>query len=222
MLLQLADSGQSRPPAPARRRPLSALHPEPATGFRPQDDLSCFFQPTIQTRPAKKRLVHAEHEILIFLYIKCLSPTPEAPTAAAMLPFFLPYGFWTRQGFAHDYMAAYHHAYTVGFVSMMIVGVASRVVPILAGLDASRLSRLWGPFLLLNIGCIGRVSLQITADWFPQVAFPLVGLTGFLEVAALSWWGIELWRVMNIAANRPKLLVTSVQPARPQLISIAN
>ena len=27
-------------------RPLSALHPEPATGFRPQDDLSCFFQPT--------------------------------------------------------------------------------------------------------------------------------------------------------------------------------
>ena len=119
-------------------------------------------------------------------------------------------------------MAAYHHAYTVGFVSMMIVGVASRVVPILAGLDASRLSRLWGPFLLLNIGCIGRVSLQITADWFPQVAFPLVGLTGFLEVAALSWWGIELWRIMNIAANRPKLLVTSVQPARPQLISIAN
>ncbi len=142
--------------------------------------------------------------------------------AAAMLPFFLPYGFWTRQGFAHDYMAAYHHAYTVGFVSMMIVGIASRVVPILAGLGASRLSRLWGPFLLLNIGCIGRVSLQITADWFPQVAFPLVGLTGFLEVAALSWWGIELWRVMNIAANRPKLLVTPVQPARPQLISIAN
>jgi len=96
--------------------------------------------------------------------------------AAAMLPFFLPYGFWTRQGFAHDYMAAYHHAYTVGFVSMMIVGVAARVVPILAGLDASRLSRLWGPFLLLNIGCIGRVSL----------------------------------------------LVAPAQPARPQLISIAN
>ncbi len=142
--------------------------------------------------------------------------------AATMLPFFLPYGLLTGQGFAHNYMAAYHHAYTVGFISMMIVGVASRVVPILAGLDASRLSRLWGPFLLLNIGCIGRVSLQITADWLPQVAFPLVGLTGFLEVAALSWWGIELWRIMSIAAKRPKLFVTPAQPARSQLISIAN
>src|ERR1019366_502605 len=86
MLLQLADSGQSRPPAPARRRPLSALHPEPATGFRPQDDLSCFFQPTIQTRPAKKRLVHAEHEILIFLYIKRKGGTAEAKATCTLVP----------------------------------------------------------------------------------------------------------------------------------------
>jgi len=32
----------------------------------------------------------------------------------------------------------------------------------------------------------------------PAVAFPLVGLTGFVEFAALLWWGVELWRTMNI------------------------
>jgi hypothetical protein len=32
----------------------------------------------------------------------------------------------------------------------MILGVASRVVPILAGVDSSRVSSLWGPFILLN------------------------------------------------------------------------
>src|SRR5664279_5575257 len=41
--------------------------------FRPQDDLGCFFWPTMPTRLAKKRLVHAEHEVLIFLYVKWAS-----------------------------------------------------------------------------------------------------------------------------------------------------
>ena len=37
--------------------------------------------------------------------------------------------------FAHTYMGSHRHAFTVGFISMMILGVSSRVVPILAGID---------------------------------------------------------------------------------------
>ncbi len=119
--------------------------------------------------------------------------------AMAMLPFFPVYGILTGQSFAHSYLGAYRHAFTVGFITLLIMGVASRVTPILAGLDSSRMSSLWGPFALLNLGCAGRVTLQILTDFFPTVAYPLVGLTGFLEFAALTWWGIELWHTMNVA-----------------------
>ena len=41
----------------------------------------------------------------------------------------------------------------------------------------------------------------------PSVAFPLVGLTGFIEFTTLLWWGVELWRTMNVAkTSRVKLL----------------
>lgn len=122
--------------------------------------------------------------------------------AMAMLPFFPVYGILTGQYFAHSYLGAYRHAFTVGFISMLIMGVASRVTPILAGLDASRMSALWGPFVLLNLGNTGRVALQILTDFFPAVAYPLVGLTGFLELAALAWWGAEMWRTMNASKRR--------------------
>jgi hypothetical protein len=131
--------------------------------------------------------------------------------AMAMLPFLIVYGVLTHQGFSHTFMGSHRHAYTVGFVSMMILGVASRVVPILAGVDSKRVSRLWGPFILLNLGCAGRVLLQVLTDFLPATAFPLVGLTGFIEVVALAWWGVELWRTMNLArTQRPKLLGASL------------
>jgi len=90
---------------------------------------------------------------------------------------------------------------------MMILGVSSRVVPILAGMDAKRMNSLWAPFLLFNGGCTGRVLLPVLTDFVPGIAYPLVGFTGFIELAALLWWGIELWRTMNVASrNRAKPL----------------
>ena len=134
--------------------------------------------------------------------------------AMGMLPFFPLYGVFTHQFFAHAYMGSYRHAYTVGFVSLMIMGVAGRVVPILAGVDSKRISGLWGPFILINAGCAGRVVLQIFSDFVPTAAYPLLGLTGFIEVAALAWWGVELWHTMNLAkVYRPKLLGLPVAPA---------
>jgi NnrS protein len=136
--------------------------------------------------------------------------------SAFMMPLFPLYGFLTHQLFAHSYMGAQRHALTVGFITMMILGVAARVVPILAGVDASRLSSLWWPFVLINVGNSGRVVLQVLTDFVPTVAYPLVGLTGFLEVTALAWWGIGLWRLMNQAkTSRPQMM-------SPSLVSISR
>ncbi|HEV2401355.1 MAG TPA: NnrS family protein [Candidatus Sulfotelmatobacter sp.] len=136
--------------------------------------------------------------------------------SCAMMPFFPLYGALTHQVFAHTYMGSHRHAFTVGFISMMILGVSSRVVPILVGIDATRMNSLWAPFLLFNVGCAGRVLLQVLTDFVPNVAYPLVGVTGFIELTALLWWGIELWRTMNVAkTHRTKLLtVPFPQPAR--------
>jgi len=125
----------------------------------------------------------------------------------AMMPLFTVYGALTHQVFSHAYWGAHRHAFTVGFVSLMIVGVASRVVPILAGADSGRVGSLWGPFVLLNVGCAARVFFQILTDFVPGVAYPLIGASGFMEFTALAWWGIGLWRIMNLAGtHRPSLL----------------
>ena len=132
--------------------------------------------------------------------------------ACGMMPFFPFYGALTHQVFAHTYMGSHRHAFTVGFVSMMILGVSSRVVPILAGIDAKRMNSLWAPFLLFNVGCTGRVLLQILTDFVPSVAYPLIGFTGFIELIALVWWGIELWRTMNVARTSPTTLLRAPFP----------
>ncbi len=127
--------------------------------------------------------------------------------SSAMMPLFPLYGAITHQVFAHTYMGSHRHAFTVGFISLMIMGVSGRIVPILAGMDSKQMGSLWLPFVLINIGCAGRVALQVLTDFVPSIAFPLVGFTGFIEFAALLWWGIELWRTMNFAkTNRAKLL----------------
>jgi hypothetical protein len=101
-----------------------------------------------------------------------------------------------RIGFSHAYYGAVRHAITVGFISMMIVGVAAKVVPTLNGVDVHRLSSLWAPFLLLNAGCAMRVVAQMSTDLTPA-AFPIAGASGLLEVTGLALWGIHLWGIMS-------------------------
>lgn len=131
--------------------------------------------------------------------------------AAFMLPLFPLYSAFTHQLFAHSWIGSYRHAFTVGFISMMILGVSSRVVPILAGIEGAKLTSLWGPFMLINLGNGGRVLLQVLTDWSPRTAYSLVGFTGFIEVIGLAWWGIHLWQVMNLAkTHRPQAITVNV------------
>jgi hypothetical protein len=113
-----------------------------------------------------------------------------------VLPLFAAGGDAAAAGFSHAYYGAVRHAVTVGFVSLMIVGVAAKVVPTLNGIDGRRLSGLWGPFVLLNLGCALRVSAQTLTD-FTTVAFPVAGVSGLLEVSGLAWWGLHLIAVMR-------------------------
>lgn len=106
------------------------------------------------------------------------------------------YQWFAGVPFSHAYYGGIRHAITVGFISMMIMGMAAKVVPTLNGVDPRGLRALWGPFVLINLGCFLRVSLQTLTDWH-EGFFALVGISGMLEVTALAWWGAGLIGIMR-------------------------
>jgi len=117
------------------------------------------------------------------------------PVSLAMVLLMPGYLRLTGLPFSHAYYGATRHAITVGFISLMIMGMAAKVVPTLGGIDPRTLPALWGPFLLVNAGCFLRVSTQILTDWHPA-AFAVIGVSGTLEVASLAWWGLGLARII--------------------------
>jgi hypothetical protein len=114
----------------------------------------------------------------------------------AMLLLLPAYQTLSGVPFSHAYYGATRHAITVGFVSLMIMGVAAKVVPMLSGVDARTLTSLRGPFVLVNVGCFLRVTTQALTDWSPKF-FAVVGVSGVLEVIGLAWWGLGLIAVMR-------------------------
>ncbi len=116
---------------------------------------------------------------------------------------------------SHAYAGAVRHAITVGFLSLMILGVASKVVPTLCGVDSRKLDPLVAPFLLVNMGCAMRVGFQVMTDFRPEFAFPVAGVSGLLEVGGIGLWGIGLWRVMSQAkANQTAPAAPSEKPRK--------
>jgi hypothetical protein len=132
-----------------------------------------------------------------------------------LLRAFAPESDAAQLGFSHAYYGAIRHAITVGFVSLMIVGVAAKVVPTLKGIDVRGLNALWLPFVLINTGCAMRVGFQTLTD-FTNVAFPIAGVSGILEVSGLTVWGIHLWALMN---GRIRVAASETAPRRISLIA---
>ena len=114
-------------------------------------------------------------------------------------------------GFSHAYYGAVRHAITVGFISLMILGMAGKVVPTLNGVDLRRLRKLWLPFALVNTGCLLRVVFQIGTD-FREAAYPIAGISGLFEVTGIAIWGVHLWRIMN--GWKPAERAAAERPAR--------
>jgi len=126
--------------------------------------------------------------------------------ATAMLAFTPIYNFafympltGSNVPFSHAYFGAYRHALTVGFITLMIVGVSSKVAPTLSGVDVRRARSLWPTFVLLNLGNLTRVTFQIATD-YSTTAYRIMGISGFIEVVALSLWAHEL--LANMRAGK--------------------
>jgi hypothetical protein len=113
--------------------------------------------------------------------------------------------------FSHAFFGAYRHALTVGFIMMMIVGVSSKVVPTLSGVDIRRTTNLWPTFVLLNVGNALRVSTEIATDFTPA-AYGVMGFSGFIEVIGLGLWAFELVRNMRYGKRLEKVTERETVP----------
>ncbi|MEO6810500.1 MAG: DUF1858 domain-containing protein [Isosphaeraceae bacterium] len=134
----------------------------------------------------------------------------------AMLLFLPIYLVLSQVPFSHAYYGATRHAITVGFVSLMIMGMGAKVVPTLKGIAPAGLSNLWGPFALVNLGCTLRVTTQVLTDWTNH-AYTILGVSGMLEVIGLTWWGVALIRIMLMDVDATPV-VSINQGARPSRI----
>jgi hypothetical protein len=102
--------------------------------------------------------------------------------------------------FSHAWFGGYRHAFTVGFISLMILGVSSKIVPVLGGLSLSQVGTLRATFWLVNIGNAMRVVFQILTDSYSW-AYPVMAASAWIEVTGLAIWALDLWRAMG---RRPR------------------
>ncbi|TVM00727.1 MAG: hypothetical protein CV087_13135 [Candidatus Brocadia sp. WS118] len=105
-------------------------------------------------------------------------------------------------GYDSDMQRRFHgslnHAVTVGFITMMIIGYASKMIPTFKGIDMYSLKLSNLTFILINTGCFLRVFSQILVGINGKPLFyAIMGTSGWFEVAALGIFGYNLWKTMN-------------------------
>ncbi len=95
---------------------------------------------------------------------------------------------------------AYRHAITVGFITAMMMGVASRIVPVFRGVPLQGVGLLNAAFWMLNAGCAIRVLFQGIAG-FRGAPFTLVSsASAYLEIPAIALFSLVLWRTLDARA----------------------
>jgi hypothetical protein len=118
-------------------------------------------------------------------------------------------------GFDTDVYRKFHgslnHAVTVGFVSMMMIGYASKMIPTFKGINMHSIKLSDMTFILLNTGCFLRVFSQIlvgTSGGKP-VFYAVCGMSGWFETAALGMFCYNLWKTMNTTEERTPAVTVS-------------
>lgn len=113
-----------------------------------------------------------------------------------LLMLFEPIYIAAIQGtFGHGYHAGLRHAYTIGFMTMMIVAVSIKVVPNLNGVNPAGLKGLWSVFVLLNLALVWRVAGEIAGDFNQALLAGIYG-SGVMVGVALLIWAAHLARLM--------------------------
>jgi len=129
--------------------------------------------------------------------------------AATMTAAYALYQVATGLPVPHSLVGAYRHALTVGFISMIIIGMAARIIPVFTGVRLYSELMLLGTFVLLNLGNGLRVITQPLADLVGGAAFAFMGVSGFIEVTGLALFVYNLWRTIDAPVEEEIPMPTS-------------
>ncbi|MBX3023952.1 NnrS family protein [bacterium] len=104
------------------------------------------------------------------------------------------------------------HAFTVGFLTQMIVGVALRILPALSG--AALWSGAWrdATFWLLNAAVALRALQVVVALGGPPALWPATAVSGMLGVAALVAFTVNLAMTLRGAGAPPVAALHQLRP----------
>ncbi|MHB9090838.1 MAG: iron-sulfur cluster assembly protein, partial [Chloroflexota bacterium] len=127
--------------------------------------------------------------------------------AASLAAAYAFYQALTGSAVPHSLVGAYRHALTVGFISLIIMGMASRIVPVFTGVRLHNDLWLLATFVLVNLGNTLRVVSQPLADLVGGPSFVVMGVSGFIEVTGLALFVVNLWRTIDSP------VVEAVEPA---------
>jgi hypothetical protein len=95
----------------------------------------------------------------------------------------------------HAVTGALRHAFTVGFVVTLILGVAQRLIPVLEHTPLA-MPRLVAPtFYLIATGNLVRVASELAAAWSTS-AFRVMPLSALLELGALTLFSVNIVRTI--------------------------
>jgi hypothetical protein len=99
----------------------------------------------------------------------------------------------------HALGGASRHALTVGFVSLMMVGVAWRILPIFSGAERPHPALIPTVFGLLVAGNAIRVTGQMAAGIWGGPWYAFMGLSGWLETLGVTFFALDVLRLMGPA-----------------------
>jgi hypothetical protein len=97
----------------------------------------------------------------------------------------------------HELTGSYRHAITVGFITAMIMGVASRVVPVFRGVPLQGVGRINAAFWLLNTGCAIRVVFQGIAGFLGAPFTLISSSSAYLEIPAIALFSVAIWKTLD-------------------------
>ncbi len=103
-----------------------------------------------------------------------------------------------RSPLPHSFIDAYRHALAMGFVTMMIFGLAQRVLPVWEGKRIYSTLLVTWVFLLVTVGNVMRVLFQSLGGSVGRTGHFLSSTGGSLELAAFAIFAVNIWRTLGL------------------------
>ena len=90
---------------------------------------------------------------------------------------------------------ASRHAFTVGFIAVMVLSVGSRILPAFAGMRLLWCPRLmFAALALLSLGCVLRVSCEVLAyQDYAAWAWRVLPVSAVLELAGITAFALNIF-----------------------------